>query len=532
MAETTYIRDNKGELHDLKTLGGIRVVDPDTKQVVDAVDLDGSSKKLLALAHHSMATDYSYMPTTTKDMVHSIALDMMTDGAAFGLSKILAGIAGAVVTGGNPIGAGIGIMLAEAGTEAYHWISAMDKKDDPYTFWNEFTSNLEEVAKTDYDLSRHISELGVGMSFTGMGAKESFYKNWGDVVGESQYNFTNALGMLVHSAAGVMVGKGVASGLGSTAINAETIGVIGESVLSDSLREATQTLGITDDVIDAMKVGGLHALSSGITGVSVMKGIPYVAQKFLPSAVAMYNKSGFFNAMTRGAELSAYGSAYNATVAIAEGRDEYFDLPSTATMFLLGMGLSKMSFKKPVADELANKDKAGVANALFDNTEKHYTNQQEAVIADNFYKKTLATGELGDGVETLADRIRKEYFDSKGIELAKDSAENISSRIGARNDMIADTWRNKPKQSRRPFKKPNPLEYYSSEEFISMEARKLVGEEIETMVTHGIIDSAEEANNIARSVLEIAKANTKGKRVGNFEIRQALDEFMDWNKRF
>jgi hypothetical protein len=176
---------------------------------------------------------------------------------------------------------------------------------------------------------------------------------------------------------------------------------------------------MTDDVIDAMKVGGLHALSSGITGVSVMKGIPYVAQKFLPSAVAMYNKSGFFNAMTRGAELSAYGSAYNATVAIAEGRDEYFDLPSTGVMFVLGMGLSKMSFKKPVADELANKDKAGYWKTIFDATEKHYTPQQQAVVADNFYKKTLATGELGDGVETLADRIRKEFFDSKGIELSK-----------------------------------------------------------------------------------------------------------------
>ena len=528
MAETTYIRDNKGELHDLKTLGGIRVVDPDTKQVVDAVDLDGSSKKLLALAHHSMATDYSYMPTTTKDMVHSVALDMMTDGAAFGLGKILAGIAGAVVTGGNPIGAGIGIMLAEAGTEAYHWISAMDKKDDPYSFWNEFTSNLDEVAKTDYDLSRHISELGVGMSFTGMGAKESFYKNWGDIVGESQYNFTNALGMLVHSAAGVMTGKGVAAGLGSTAINAETIGIIGESVLSDSLREATQTLGMTDDVIDAMKVGGLHALSSGITGMAVMKGIPWAAQKFLPSAVAMYNKSGFVNAITRGAELSAYGSAYNATVAIAEDRDEYFDLPSTAVMFALGLGLSKMTFRKPVADELATttKDKAGYWKTIFDNTEKHYTPQQQAVVADNFYKKTLATGELGDGVETLSDRIRKEFYDSKGIELAKDSAEGISSRIGVRNEAIADTW------GRAPVKPKFNLENMNFTLDVSKEARRLVGEELETMVTHGMIESAEEADNIVRSILEIAKSRTKGKFVGNFEIRQALDEYMNWNKRF
>ena len=547
----TYLYNTKtGKSNSLDELSGVSIIDPRTGEAIQEVSIGRTSRELLGVANSMLANDWGYMPVRTQDIVQSTALDMMTDAGGFALAKIISGVIGGFVSGGNPAGAGLGYMIAEAGLETYQYYQNMKHKDDPNKFWSDFVGNVNNFKQNDDALSRFAGGFNTFASTTGMGAQSALFQEWGDVLGSPgiAYNIAGAMGTLVSNAAFVMA-TGVAPGIELANPKHVKNVLIGASLLTDASREAAQELGTSGDVLETAKVGAIHAMASGVSSWAFLKGIPSIASAAIPGYATAASKGGIVGAAMNGAEMAGYVNAYWGLAAMGMGQDYEVSWGTTGAMFVLGglFGAFRSStvdspqvmakqqllpgYEKPAiigARQLENKTltmlPSNIDKMVYDTTDQTFNKRQLNQIAHAVSNRDRALGNFGDGSFTNQERLLNEYMMAKGKFMSQDDAAAVNKYMENMAPELTRTYR-QPEN----LKKLIPLATdISNDAQMSLQAQKVLGESLETLTEFGLVRDKQEMLSLANHIVELAKKNQRGKgSIGNFEIKQAFDNYME-----
>ena len=275
------ITDANGKAHRIEDVGKVNWVDRDgntvftsdygdtvtyTQNGVEKTKTLTESRRLLQFMDGFAYGDYSYMPKTAADVVQGTALEMMTNSTGWLVAKagavLLGGAAGAFA--GNPaLGVSVGSLIANLGADAYMLKEAYSQ--DPDTFWSKYVSSIKDIARgADSEAEpnatgwrRWLSEINTGASYIGMGGKSAVYETWDDIIGATpDYVSMNIVGNLT---------RAVAAGIGGSA------SYVIDQGLNDALREGTRIVGITNDVAEAVKIGGIYGAVSSISAYGFAK---------------------------------------------------------------------------------------------------------------------------------------------------------------------------------------------------------------------------------------------------------------------
>jgi len=523
-----YIFDEvTGKQINVEDIQGFATLDAKGQATGEAYGFGDTSKSrgMLQAAYTPLATSWDYMPKTSADIAQAVALDTMVDSGGIQLAKILAGTVGGIF--GGPVGAGIGYMLAEAGSEIYNWIDKAG--DDPHKFWNDFHTNMKDFAD-DNSFQKFWDGTQLGQSYTASGASRALFKDWGDVIGEKGFavGAGEAVGMLVRSGAAVLSGGVTLEGGGFG-----TAAIIADISLSSATSEASQEIGLGEDVYKALGVGALHGMASGIAAATFCKGLPYLFSQHAPALVQAVNSNGISSVAATGAEFAGWGLMEDNLINIAEGRDLEINPMQVALGFGLGasFGVLGGAFRKSPrseAIELINKDLPTYYNTL----SKDYSKDSMATMGNRLLKSDKMTGLTGgmydDGV-SLSARIISDHQAVKGYDIAVGSANSIAQRYGINSPAKGYSWspENISALSNEAvgsgIGKAVTSELFNRE--ISTGAKDVLNEKIGMLRKMGAIKSEADVARFSKKVMQTAVNDNKGS-LGNYEIRQAFEKVM------
>jgi hypothetical protein len=510
-------------LEDISTVTGVTL---STKEITEHFEVPEGSRALLELVNTSLFQNWDYMPVTTQDVSHRIALDTMANSGAYTLAKATAGVVGGLFGS-----AGIGYLMMEAGISTWQLAKNMNAKDNPREFWEGFVNEMHELRTEDSGFNSFLNGVGVSSSFTSAGASSELYKSWGDMLPEKgmAYSAGNVVGTLVKSAAFIGAANAFYPAGMKGSWKAISSGIIADCTLSSALNETSSQIGMGTDVAKAAGLGALYGISAGVTGAITMKGLPALAKMYVPQAVNAYANSGIVYATANGMENAAYMALDEAIISIAEGRDYNLDSTAAITAFGLGAGFSafgrntnrdvtpmqeyKMNvdnaYRRALKDVQAEViDKAfseAQSRLIWDNTKDYITHSQEDSIA-NWIARQYRTQGLPTKVATPA-RIQMETAGKVHQNISMESLEKIEYGVAMKN--------NQPIPSRSDIR-------MTADSSLNKAASQVVLENIDTLLRSGIISDEKQAFSIAKAVVDRAK--TKGANIGNFEIRQAFTE--------
>ena len=275
---TATITDVNGKTHKLEDVDKIEFVDVygntiyegnygDTIQYQQGGQIKEKklteSRRMLQFMDGFAEGNYSYMPKTLGDVVQGASLEMMTDSVGWTVGKagcvVLGGVGGLLLGGpaGAALGASWGAILANLGGDAIKLYSAYGQAPD--TFWSKYLDSLQSISRgADSDqeeqatgLRRVISEMGTGASYVGMGGKAAVYETWDDIIGAvPTYTAANVLGNLT---------RAVAAGVGGR------LTYVIDQGFNDAFREGARITGITNDIMEATKIGAFYGAVGGGT---------------------------------------------------------------------------------------------------------------------------------------------------------------------------------------------------------------------------------------------------------------------------
>lgn len=531
-----------GKTFEIDDVSQFEIVTPEG-QIIETIDVKHDTRSLLSLVNKGMFSDYDYMPVTTKDVAQLTALGMETSSGTYGAVKMLAGLGGAIF--GGSVGAGAMMMVANLGTEAFEFASNSLKKDSPKEFWNEFVNNVNEIKDEDSGFMRFLEGAGIGSSYFSGGASEALYDEWGDVLKKGgSYTAGNVLGTIARVTAGIAAFGGMKPDLavGQGWANTST-GLIADMSIADGLSEMGNKIGNGTEVWEAVKVGGLVGLASGIAGGATLKAIPWMARSLAPQLVTAFNNSSMVNAISNGAENAAWYGISQSLAKKFTGEDRPIDPKTMGFMFGAGFGLSYLSHKfstKAFEDEamakfspeqeaaLNYRPDPAVANELpaylrnlpretfFDNTAKQLNKEETVEIARALTVRDKVMNKTYQTETEFIDSINKEYANAKGINMYRENALSISKDYAARNGTTTSGWKMMNFINRSQMSKSDPIN-------MSQAAKDVINENMSILSKMGLGDA--EIDAVASQAFDIASGRTKG-QVGNHEIRQAFSEVL------
>jgi len=531
-----------GETFEIGDVSKFNILTPEG-QPIETIDVKHDTRSLLSLVDKGMFSDYDYMPVTTKDVAQLTALGMETSAGTYGVVKMLAGLGGAVF--GGSVGAGAMAMLTGLGVEAFEFAGNALKADKPKEFWNEFVNNVNEIKNEDSGFMRFLEGAGIGSSYFSGGASEALYDEWGDVLKKGgSYTAGNVLGTIARVTAGIAAFGGMKPDLavGQGWANTST-GLIADMSIADGLSEMGNKIGVGTEVWEAVKVGGLVGLASGMAGVSTLKVIPWMARSLAPQLVTAFNNSSMVYAVSNGAENAAWYGIRQSLAKIFTGEDRPIDPKTMGIMFGAGFGLSYLSHKfstRAFEDEamakfspeqeaaLNYRPDPTVANELpaylrnlpretfFDNTAKQLNKEETVEIARALTVRDKVMNKTYQTETEFIDSINKEYANAKGINMYRENALSISKDYAARNGTTTSGWKMMNFINRSQMSKSDPIN-------MSQAAKDVINENMSILSKMGLGDA--EIDAVASQAFEIASSRTKG-QVGNYEIRQAFSEVL------
>lgn len=527
-----YYDPKTGKAHDMSNIGRVTVVDP-KGNVVEDTSIKRGTRGMLNLVNTAMASDYSYMPVTSKDMVHGLALNSMTDSGVFAVAKVLAPVIATAVTAGNPVAGGLAYLLAEAGTEIYQWADAMNEDGDPNKFWNKFIDNVDTVRKDDEKFNRYVNEMNIGLSRSLVAAKDSLFKSWGDMLGEDQfrYNAINVIGNVVRSFAAPLAAAkfGLEAGMPNALMNS----LIADTVLSDATRTFADEYGTTGNLMKAISFGGINAVASGVSGTIFMRGLPYITSQ-MPKIANMAQRGAFTSAAINAAEMAAYAQTYDNIVRMSIGEEFKLDPMVSAPMAILGgaMGLitHRMNRPKipidnnpvPVSEYTGSRElaiipkRADYNKPLYETFGTDLNASQKREMAEKLVFSDQANGTRGDGSLSLAGRIKNEYADYKGKYMRPETAMVVADHYAVYNPELSATYA----KAYKPYKNVN---YGTTVGVTNRRVLQIMEESKTKYMRLGFADTEEEANAIVAKAYGKAVEKNKGREVGGHELDKAIE---------
>jgi len=531
-----YYDPKTGKAHDMSNIGRVTVVDP-KGNIVEDKSIERGTRGMLNLVNTAMASDYSYMPVTSKDMVHGLALNSMTDSGVFAVAKVLAPVIATAVTAGNPVAGGLAYLLAEAGTEIYQWADAMNEDGDPNKFWNKFIDNMDTVRKDDEKFNRYVGEMNIGLSRSLGGAKSSLYKSWGDLLGEEKAGYTavNVIGNIVRSFAAPLAGAKLA--LNPLMPNALANSLIADTVLSDATRTFADEYGTTGNIDKAIKFGAINGIASGVTGVGFMRLLPYVTSQ-MPKIANMAQRGAFTSAAINAAEMAAYAETYDNIVRMSIGEEFKLDPMVAAPMAILGgaMGLITHRMNRPKipignnpVEYTGSKElaiiprRADYNKPLYETFGTDLSASQKREMAEKLVFSDQANGTRGDGSLSLVNRIKSEYMDFKGKHLRNETAEDVAKHYADYNPELSATYGRY--QGNLPVSYTGENTLITEYKGANKRAVQVIAEGRQRLLRLGFATTPEEASFMAKQAYVQAKNQFRDKEIGGFEMQKIFNQF-------
>jgi hypothetical protein len=539
-----------GETFEIGNVSRFNILTPEG-QPIETIDVKHDTRSLLSLVDKGMFSDYDYMPVTTKDVAQLTALGMETSAATYGAIRMIGGVGGAVIAGMTfgagavAAGAGLAFMVDGLKLEAFEFVKNSLKKDSPKEFWNDFVNNVNEIKNEDSGFMRFLEGAGIGSSYFSSGASEALYDEWGDVLKKGgSYTAGNVLGTIARVTAGVAAFGGMKPDLavGQGWANTSS-GLIADMSIADGLSEMGNKIGNGTEVWEAVKVGGLVGLASGVAGGATLKIFPWVARSMAPQLVTAFNNSSMVNAVSNGAENVAW---YGISQSLAEtftGEDRPIDPKTMGFMFGAGFGLSYLSHKfstKAFEDEamakfspeqeaaLAYRPDPSVANPVpaylrnlpretfFDNTAKQMNKEETVEIARALTARDRIMSKTYQSETEFVDSVNKEYANAKGVNMYRENALSVAKDYAARNGTTTSGWKMMQFINKSQMSKSDPIN-------MSQAAKDVINENMSMLSKMGLDDA--EIDAVASQAFEVAFKRTKG-QVGNYEIRQSFNEVL------
>lgn len=398
-----------GQTYNIDEVNSFNIVDREGN-TMKQIPVEHDTRGLLNLVNKGMFSDYDYMPVTSKDMAQMVALNMEANSGSYAIAKLI----GTVVGGATPIGAGLGFMLTNLGTEIYETAKTWGMKDNPREFWNTFVNNVNEIKDNDDSFVRFLDGANIGSSYFSKGASEALYKDWGDVISQNgSYTAGNVIGNIVKTTAAISAwGAGAKGASASQNWSKISSALMTDYWLSDSLGEMGRQIGVGTEVWESVKIGALNGLASGAAAWATLKTIPWIARTVVPELVSAYQNYGAVNALTNAGENALWYAGRQALGSMLTGEDYAIDPLTTGTMFGLGFFLSYGGYR------LSQPKLRQEAMDRFKQLPKEYTpstHQLEFSNAD--VRNRPFSSFFGQTDETISKLNPKEYVttvDSKG----------------------------------------------------------------------------------------------------------------------
>lgn len=515
-----YIYDEAtNEQINVDDIRGFVVTNP-KNEIVYAKDLGDTSqaRNLLSIAQTPLATTWDYMPKNSKDIAQSVALETMTDSGAIQLAKILGGVVGGVAGGG--VGAGLGYLMVEAGLDIYNWIDKAG--DNPNKFWNDFADNMKDRAD-DNEFQKFIGGMNLGGSFTGSGASEGLFQDWGDVIGDKGFatGVGEVIGTLTRSAATVLAG-------GQTYA---TQAIIADVSLTSATRETAEMVGMGEDVWKALGSGAIHGVASGITGAAFISGLPALFRTHAPALMTSVENSTMASVAATSAEFAAWGLTEENLISLAEGEGFQFDPMRFGAAAALGAGFGLMlkgpwlnKSPKEEANQVFRKEPPAIHTTL----ENHYSHDELAKMGYRMLKADKMTNNNGFvTAEIIQDRIKRQHYDIKNSGMSQNSADIMAKNYGVAAPGMGRTWTT-PEPMNFELIKENTVKAVTSEYFkrdISEQARFEINSKVAMLKDIGAIRTEEQASKFTKGLMDVALKDNKGS-IGGYEVRKAFDKVM------
>lgn len=530
-----------GKSYTIDEVSEFEFVDNEGK-VIGNAPVEHNTRSLLNLAQQGLFSDYDYMPVTSKDIAQGVAAGIEANSGAYAIAKLVGTVAGSVA--GN---IGLGFMLSNLGVELYETARQWCLGDDPKAFWNEFTSNVQEISE-DTGFMRFLDGAGIGSSYFAKGAHETLYEDWADKLEKTgSYAAGNLIGNLVKSIATISAFGGGGSELTAQQSWAKTSSaLITDYTLTDSLSEMGQRIGNGTEVWEAARIGTLNGLASGAAAAFTLKAIPALARLAAPKLISAYENSGMINALANGAENVAWYKIRNDLAAVATGEEFETDPMTTAVMFGAGFGLSYLGHKfsgrgiqeeadntfRPIAQinyrepkallEFKDVERNNILRSLpknghFDNHGVVLRPEESAVIANALAARDRIAMLNDPTLREFENRIQKEYFSAKQLQFYRDSVLDIASNYKERIPVNPEGWKMGGFMQRQAIENTGDIN-------MSKAAIDVVNDNYELMSNIGL--DKQQIADLSVKAFKLAKTKSKSGNVGNFEMRQAFSEVL------
>lgn len=408
------------------------VTNPETGYLesVPAEVIEMAEKDLPSLKSMGLASSYSYIPVTGRDIVNGAAVEMMSEPLFAGITKTI----GAAATYGGGMATLLGLGL-NFGTDAWYILKNYYQAKNPEKFWDDYFSDLKEANQDEGKSGNFAKGTIAGQSSTlGGSAAElanqsnSLMFNAGYIVGK------------IGSVIGLNVGltKSVAGLTGLVDPKKwTTASFVASNGLSTGLDEMSQKMGMGYDTTAALGSGLAMTTASWATGSLFMSALPYAGKALLNgvkgSSVGMpvYTwdravAAGIQNAAWDVSERWMFNSLPHDTPDI-----EVLNPVSIASSIGLGMAFSAMfhgrsgkntiglSSDKNISEDVDNKILNPIQNISDVNISKN-TPEQITRLIESEVNTTKFTSEIGKGRDQILTEMlsKNNMYSEKNMELA------------------------------------------------------------------------------------------------------------------
>ncbi len=474
---------------------------------------DLSTPEKLSLKHRLGMFNYDFLPRTAADEAQAVSADFMADAGVYSAVKAGATVAGGLL-GGAP-GAALGFFASTALTDSWN---VYDKwTQDNGEFWNEFKSNISETYHEDNSFQDMLEGFSTDSSFVGRGGKQAIVKDWGGIIGNST---ASSVGSILGTAGMYMGGFAMSGGASS---------MFAIPSVYEGINETTRATGMGEEWWSAAARGAVVGAAFYGSGT--------ISAKVLPMAVNKFAKAGINKAVTstmttatHGVDAAIAAEADMAVLAATRGDMTYeYDPIRSALAFGLGTSMSGVAGLSKAAKYVKTKVKARKhKNAVIDNVMEINTEGADILTrreAKGIVNDLVRTNNTGNGVLSRLAGVEQPYRK----EIAKDLLEGTLSAAGKNS----------------PYNQKVVLDLIDSQNFggglktmsqsINQTTKPAIRGDLDTRVLEDFNISKQAKKNAVewardqanpteslRNVLNNAQKNTRGKRIGVYEVGKEI----------